>query len=184
MRVCLCVCVSVCVCTFLNARLARTRGPILLRFGTRTKMLIGYRLRELLWDAPILWRHNRVFLFFEAALWRPQFLSNFLEISVKGVKPQGNVGDCTWDWSVNIYCFRYDVILPPFCILVKINQNKLKTCFSECSWPPKHESGFCFCVRRTTSGQAAILFFSKNVWKCKMNIFFWTRLTSWTRIWC
>ena len=72
--VCVYVCLCVCLCTFLNAWLARTRGPILLRFGTRTEMLIGYGLRELLWDAPILWRHNHVFLFFEAALWRPQFL--------------------------------------------------------------------------------------------------------------
>ena len=31
------------------------------------------------------------FLFFEAALWRPQFLFNLREISIRGEKHQGNV---------------------------------------------------------------------------------------------
>ena len=34
------VCVCACVLTFLNARPDRTRGPIFLRYGTQTKMLI------------------------------------------------------------------------------------------------------------------------------------------------
>ena len=33
------VCVSVCLWTFLTARPDRTRGPIFMKFGTRTKML-------------------------------------------------------------------------------------------------------------------------------------------------
>ena len=172
MRLCVCasVCLSVCLWTFLTARPDRTRGPIFMKFGTRTKMLMRYGLPEVLWDASILWRHSRVFYFFEAALWRSHFLSNFLEISVRGVKVPGHVGDCTWAWSVNIYCFRYDVILPPFWIFVKISQNKTKICFLECPRPPEHESDFVFFVRRTTSGLAAILFFSKNWSKYKMNM--------------
>ena len=49
-----CVCVSVCLSTFLTARPDRTRGPIFMKFGTRTKMLIRYKLPEVLWDASIL----------------------------------------------------------------------------------------------------------------------------------
>ena len=52
--VCVCVCVSVRLWTFLNARPDRTRGPIFIKFGTRTKMLIRYGLPEVLWDASIL----------------------------------------------------------------------------------------------------------------------------------
>ena len=52
--VCLCVCLSVCLSTFLNARPDRTRGPIFMKFGTQTKMLIRYKLPEELWDASIL----------------------------------------------------------------------------------------------------------------------------------
>ena len=59
--VCLCVCVCVCLWTFLTARPDRTRGPIFMKFGTRTKMLIRYGLPEVLWNASILWRHSRVF---------------------------------------------------------------------------------------------------------------------------
>ena len=46
--------VSVCLWTFLTARPDRTRGPIFMKFGTRTKMLIRYGLPEVLWDASIL----------------------------------------------------------------------------------------------------------------------------------
>ena len=46
----LCVCLS----TFLTARPDRTCGPIFMKFGTRTKMLMRYRLPEVLWDALIL----------------------------------------------------------------------------------------------------------------------------------
>ena len=42
--VCVSVCVSVCLWTFLTARPDRTRGPIFMNFGTRTKMLIRYEL--------------------------------------------------------------------------------------------------------------------------------------------
>ena len=62
---------------------------------------------------------------------------------------------------------RYDVIWPPFWISVKISQNQIKICFLECPGPSEHESGFVFFVRRTTSGLAAILFFSKNWSKYK-----------------
>ena len=48
------VCLSVCLSTFLNARPDRTRGPIFMKFGTRTKMLMRYGLPEVLWDASIL----------------------------------------------------------------------------------------------------------------------------------
>ena len=48
------VCLCVCLWTFLTARPDRTRGPIFMKFGTRTKMLIRYGLPEVLWDASIL----------------------------------------------------------------------------------------------------------------------------------
>ena len=92
-RVCVCVCV--CLWTFLTARPDRTRRPIFMKFGTQTKMLIRYRLPEVLWDALICDVTVAFSSFFEAALWRPQFSSNFLEISVTGVKVPGHVGDCT-----------------------------------------------------------------------------------------
>ena len=54
LSVCVSVCVSVCLSTFLTARPDRTRGPIFMKFGTRTKMLMRYELPEVLWDASIL----------------------------------------------------------------------------------------------------------------------------------
>ena len=52
--VCLSVRVSVCLSTFLTARPDRTRAPIFMKFGGRTKMLMRYGLPRVLWDASIL----------------------------------------------------------------------------------------------------------------------------------
>ena len=137
--------------TFLNARPARTRGLIFLRFGTLTKMLMPYR--------SIMGFFYVTVMFLCSSLSQPPFLSFFLKISVRGVKPQRDVSDCTWGWSVNIYCSRYDVIFPPIWFFIKINKKYNKICFSECPRPPEHKSGFIFCMKQTTSGKAAILFF-------------------------
>ena len=64
---------------------------------------------------------------------------------------QENVGDCIWAWSVNIYCFRYDVIRPPFWIFVKISQNQMKICFLGCPGPPEHKSVFFLFFCRGTN---------------------------------
>ena len=55
-----------------------------------------------------------MFFIFEAALCRPQFLSNLLQLYTRCVKHQGNVRDCTWRWSINIYCFRCAVSYLPY----------------------------------------------------------------------
>ena len=101
----------------------------------------------------MLWFYDVTIVFFcslRRLRW-PQFLSNFLEISLRVLKPQGDVGNCIADWSVNIYCFWNGIIFPPFWIFFKIDQNKVKTFLPECARPPEHESVFIFCVWRTTS---------------------------------
>ena len=64
----------------------------------------------------------------------------------------GDVRDCIWGCSVNIFCFQYDVIWLPFWIFFKItiSQNKVKTCYSECSWPELDLDLFFSCNFRSS----------------------------------